>query len=541
MDNDQQLTRYVRPDDENLPPRWWFVPARLSHTAEVGTGPDTRILLTGWEVWPASLGIRLSVFRRRAGENGGRGADGLRFGLLLADGRHVGTLDDTERYADSLGRSPRLQLRGGSGSLFHYGIELHLSQLPPEGPLVLVTEWPAMNVPETRTEFDGTALRAAAAQAVEIWEDLPPWQPRDGEEGGFAYFSMGPGEIMAAPQPPFVLPSQASRPVERDRADWDRMGKEGWADPEAVRARLAAGADPGDRHAWPLHRAAADGSPESVRELAALVADVDQPDDQGETALWTAVCHGAEESAAVLLAAGADAWTPRIGRWSPGRLALTTRLAPLFADTAPEHARLTEAERAAFEAADRQAAVFGDDLHADGMSVAFLSDVEPVEAVRRLGADPVGADPEGGYDPYDDWDHSARVVAVTAVPGGCVLVQHTFYGLSTDTWLTALTTGGGRAYGLYFNPKGGTFGTLAENGCTVRDEEIGLPPGGEEELEGHWTHRFWLWDTTARRWNSSELAYACSEAGLTVPDRRAITGPPDQWAEIPEESPLHAL
>ncbi|UQI49764.1 ankyrin repeat domain-containing protein (plasmid) [Streptomyces sp. HU2014] len=535
MDNFRPLSRYIPSDNEPAPPRWWYAPARVPHTAEVGRGPQARILLTGWEVWPSSLGIRLSVFRRRTGDHGGGRPEGLRFSLLLADGRCVSTLDHDPYSADRPGEEPTLQVLGGSADLFHYGIELYLSQLPPEGPLTLITEWPALDVPEERTVFDGTVLRAAASQAVEIWQDLPPWQPREGEEGGFSYMTMGPGEIMARPAPlRFPKPPERSF-VERDRADWEGMGKEGWADPDVVRGRLAAGADPDDAQAWPLHRAAADGSPETVGELARKVTDVDQIDDQGETALWHAVCHGADEHAATLLAAGADAWTPRIGRWSPGRLALTTRLAPLFAPTAPEHARLTKAEHAAFEAADAQAAVFTD-LHTEGISVAFLSGITPSEAIRRLGADPENPGPEK-YDPYDDWDHSARVVAATAVPGGCALVQHTSYGLSTSSWLAALTTGGGRAYSLYFNPKGGTTGTLAENGRVLHREEIGLPPG-EEEPEDHWVHRFWLWDNSARLWDGSELAYAASQAGVTVPDQRAVTGPPDRWAEIPQDSPL---
>ncbi|MBT2386626.1 ankyrin repeat domain-containing protein [Streptomyces sp. ISL-11] len=538
MNGDRLLSTYPADDDEPFPPQQWFVPARLPHTAEVGTGPDTRILLTGWEVWPASLGIRLNVFKRRAGGDRGGGPGGLRFSVLLADGLRVSTLDASPWHADRRTGGPCLRLRDGSSGVFHYGIELHLSQLPPGGPLTLVTEWPAAGVPETRTEFDGTALRAATAQVVEIWPDLPPWQARKGEEEGFAWLSMGPQEIMARPEPPFIPQPPPSRPVDRDRADWDHMGNEAWADPDVVRARLAAGADPDAPETWPLHSAAVHGSPDSVRELVTRVTEVDRTDDQGETALWAAVCNGAEANAAVLLAAGADAWTPRIGRWSPGRLVLTTRLSPLFADTAPAHARLTEAELAAFEAADEQAAVFGEDLYTEGISVAFVSGVEPAEAVRRLGADPLDPGPME-YDPYDDWDHSARVVAVTAVPGGCVLVQQTFYGLSTDSWLTALTTGGGRAYGVYFNPKGGTFGTLAENGRRLHREEIGMPPGAEEP-EGHWTHRFWLWDDQARHWNGDKLAYACDQAGLTVPDRRAVAGPPDRWAEIPQDSPLLA-
>ncbi|GAA3078020.1 hypothetical protein GCM10020000_74600 [Streptomyces olivoverticillatus] len=126
---------------------------------------------------------------------------------------------------------------------------------------------------------------------------------------------------------------------------------------------------------------------------------------------------------------------------------------------------------------------------------------------------------------------------MTAVPGGCVLVQPTFYRLSTDSWLTALTTGGGRAYGLYFNPKGGTFGALAENGCVLQNEEIGLPPG-DEEPEGHWIHRFWLWDKETRRWDSSELAYACHQAlASPFPTDARSPDPPTNGLKYPRTAP----
>ncbi|MEU2853691.1 ankyrin repeat domain-containing protein [Streptomyces syringium] len=534
MTSSRLLTAYQPAGDCPFPPEWWFVPARLSHTAVVGTGPDTTILLTGWEVWPDSLGIRLSVFRRQAHEDRGDGTDGLRFTMVLADGRRAGTSDPDVGGVPGQAEQPSLRLRGGSGGLFHYGIELYMSQLPPQGPLTLVTEWPAAKIPETRTEFDGTALRAAAETAVEVWPGLPPAP----EQEVVGWMTMGPQEIMARPQQWLLPRPQRRPPVERDRADWEGMGAEGWADPEVVRARLAAGADPDDLQGRPLHRAAAVGAPEAVRELAGVVSDVDQVDDEGVTALWEAVCHGAEENAAVLLAAGADAWTPRVARWSPGRLALTTRLAPLFAGSAPPGARLTDAELAAFRAADAQAEVFGEEVHTEGISVAFVSGVDATEALRRLGADPYRAGSEE-YDPYDDWGDCSRVVGVTAVPGGCVLVQPCFHGLNTDAWLAALTNGGGRAYGVYFNPKGGTFGTLAMNGRAVHSEEIGLPPG-EEHPEGHWTHRFWAWDSTDRLWEASKLAYACDQAGLSVDESRAVTGHPDWWAEIREDSALSA-
>ncbi|MFD7236020.1 hypothetical protein ACFWAT_12025 [Streptomyces syringium] len=60
--------------------------------------------------------------------------------MVLADGRRAGTLDPDVGEFPGQAEQPSLRLRGGSGGLFHYGIELHLSQLPPQGPLTLVTE-----------------------------------------------------------------------------------------------------------------------------------------------------------------------------------------------------------------------------------------------------------------------------------------------------------------------------------------------------------------------------------------------------------------
>jgi hypothetical protein len=39
--------------------------------------------------------------------------------------------------------------------------------------LTLVVEWLDQDIPETRTELDSSAIRAAAAQAIEVWPDLP--------------------------------------------------------------------------------------------------------------------------------------------------------------------------------------------------------------------------------------------------------------------------------------------------------------------------------------------------------------------------------
>ncbi|MBB5933859.1 hypothetical protein [Streptomyces zagrosensis] len=172
------LCAYEPPDDEPHAPDQWFIPARLPHTAEVGAGPNTRVMLSGWHVWRRSVTIRLEVFRRRivhstnSQDIGRSPAGALRCEMLFADGRRLTTLDQSSTPSPQNGTTPpTLRLEGGGEGGFHEHLVLHLSQLPPEGNLELFVEWLDEDIPEARTTFDATALRAAAEEAVEIWSD----------------------------------------------------------------------------------------------------------------------------------------------------------------------------------------------------------------------------------------------------------------------------------------------------------------------------------------------------------------------------------
>ncbi|MCK7627081.1 ankyrin repeat domain-containing protein [Streptomyces sp. RS10V-4] len=567
-----ELGPYAPAGDEEFAPSQWFVPAQLPQLAEAGAGPAARIVLTGWDVWPRSVTMRLSVFLRRIRPGGrtspyGRpGGGGLRCGLLLADGRKVTTLDGGSWPAS--GQSgPVLRLSGGTGGAFHHQLELHLSQMPPAGPTQLVVEWPDEQVPDTVTVFDAGPLRAVVREVREVWpETAPPGTAppagtaadgplaagpsADGEARGFLVAGLGPAEILARPpavwSPPVPEPAVWTPPApDPARAGWEGMADAHWRDTALVLERLAHGADPAARAPGspeaPLHAAAAHGSPEAVAALLAAGAAADAPDHQGCTPLWHAVCHGARENAALLLRAGADAWRPQLGGRSPGRLALTTPLAPLFAGL-PGAVPLTPAERAAQREADERAAVFAG-VPTESLSAAFVAGVGEEEAVRRLGRDPRDCPvlpPDAAAEPWEGdafaHEEAHRQVGVTGVPGGCVLVQPYSYLLSTEPLLDALSPGGA-AYGVYFNPKGGTFGTLSRDGRTERTEEIGLPPYGDEP-EGHWLYRFWSWDRPEEMYGASELAYACAQAGLRLADPQPLSGAPRRWVLIPDGSPL---
>ncbi|WP_406385703.1 ankyrin repeat domain-containing protein [Streptomyces sp. NBC_01618] len=307
---------------------------------------------------------------------------------------------------------------------------------------------------------------------------------------------------------------------------WAGVGWEDWRDYDGIRRRLDQGADP---EAWsggrPLHRAAAFGSPAVVSELARRVADVDAL-DYGTTALWEAVLSDRPDNARALAAAGADPWRPLIGGWSPGRLSLAGPTPDLF--TVPDRERgLTEAERAAAQEGGRLVAALGSFSY-EGTGLACVAGIDAEEAIRRLEATPAEGEEldELLEDPYGyDMDESLRFIGVTTVPGGCVVTQPWGYAPSMPGVVTRLSVGT-VCYGLYANPKSGNQGSVARDGVI---EGWDIHPGGwpaadstPEEVLASYLYRH------------NAVAYSCAYAGLRPSDARAVVGPPDAWAELPQ-------
>lgn len=94
-------------DGKYEPPVDRFAPVLLSQLGVAGAGPDTRVLLTGWSLWPRTATLHLSVFRKtRWQSQDSRRQSGLRVGLLFSDGRRVTSLDGTVQRGCST-RRPR--------------------------------------------------------------------------------------------------------------------------------------------------------------------------------------------------------------------------------------------------------------------------------------------------------------------------------------------------------------------------------------------------------------------------------------------------
>ncbi|NEB60821.1 ankyrin repeat domain-containing protein [Streptomyces diastaticus] len=309
---------------------------------------------------------------------------------------------------------------------------------------------------------------------------------------------------------------------------WAGMGRD-WTDADDIRRRLDQGADPEswNRRMRPLHRAAVYGSPEAVTELARRVADVDALEN-GVTALWEAVLSRKPANARALAAAGADPWRPSLGGWSPGRLSLAGPTPQLF--PVPEGVSLSDTERAAAQEAHRLTTALGE-FYYDGTGLACVAGIDAAEAVRRLQATPVvdgellDVLKEMLEEPHAyDMDESQHIVGVTSVPGGCVVTQPWGYAPQMPGVLAQLSAGT-VCYGLYANPKSGNQGSIARHGAIEGGD---LHPGGgpgendtsEQVLASYLYHL-------------NAVAYACAFAGLRLIDRRAVTGPPDVWVELP--------
>lgn len=188
------------PTQPDTPP-WWGppddeLPAIVPATEVLATTPHLRIALAGAFVHREGVELRIERRLRRGElpaadwhrlvaafmEHGPMPgpedpAARLRFGLVLGDGTRV--LDDQlfRPRSDPMERPAGHTLMrtgggaGGGDRSFSGSETLWLWPLPPEGPLELVMQWPALGVDETRAVLDGTAIRRRADDAVALWSE----------------------------------------------------------------------------------------------------------------------------------------------------------------------------------------------------------------------------------------------------------------------------------------------------------------------------------------------------------------------------------
>ncbi len=104
----------------------------------------------------------------------------LRLGVQFPDGSKAtntgGFHHDTQPP-----KGPVMQAGGGGGGGGSWSQTQWIWPLPSPGAVVLVCEWPAMNIPLTRNEIDGQTILDAAARAQVIFSDehLPEFPDDD--------------------------------------------------------------------------------------------------------------------------------------------------------------------------------------------------------------------------------------------------------------------------------------------------------------------------------------------------------------------------
>jgi hypothetical protein len=157
------------------------LPGLLPWSGVLGRSESACVALTGVRCWPEFAQLSLTSYHRsgktsrmltmpRFHEDA---KEILRFGVLFADGRRATNLDQLA-WNDGATRNPPadhpvLFPASGSGWAGRTEIGVSLFPLPPAGPVTLIVEWPAEGIPESRTEFDGAEVRAAAERAERIW------------------------------------------------------------------------------------------------------------------------------------------------------------------------------------------------------------------------------------------------------------------------------------------------------------------------------------------------------------------------------------
>lgn len=177
------------------------VPGPLGWAALLGRGPDLAVALTGAAAYTTGLRLDLAIRARTSTPGGqlfhavdghGAGRDRLLLGVEFADGRiatNAGRDWLPQHLADDV---PSLAHGGGGGSDRGVDLTMFLHPLPPPGPLAVLCSWPGREIPETRTELDATALRAAVEQVQVLWPPESPEQrkpeppePPDVPDGGW--------------------------------------------------------------------------------------------------------------------------------------------------------------------------------------------------------------------------------------------------------------------------------------------------------------------------------------------------------------------
>jgi hypothetical protein len=186
-------------ESESWQPRWWSspqdeLPALLPVSETLAVTDHLAIALVAVAVYSDGVEFRVDRRLRRnglpltewnelcstfmeympfVGPSGQAGR--LRYGMVLGNGEKVLADSPYSGVGDPMTEpqgyvlNNQAQGGGGGGSSYSGGDQLWLWPAPPEGPIELVVQWPALGVDETRVVLDGTEMRELTERAKPYW------------------------------------------------------------------------------------------------------------------------------------------------------------------------------------------------------------------------------------------------------------------------------------------------------------------------------------------------------------------------------------
>ncbi|SOD75134.1 hypothetical protein SAMN05892883_4339 [Jatrophihabitans sp. GAS493] len=180
--------RRVRPDNQ--------IPITLGTAFLLARTDDLAVAISALRVY--ANGLEFTVSARSRGDVAGQGlllsgfgghrprgqhgsVDRFLLGFEFSDGRSVTNVESWPPALPDVDDhdGPWLTNGGGGGSDRVADHDFFLAPLPPGERLTLVGAWPSLGIAEFRQAFDAVAIRAAAAQVIELW---PPQLDADDPE-----------------------------------------------------------------------------------------------------------------------------------------------------------------------------------------------------------------------------------------------------------------------------------------------------------------------------------------------------------------------